>query len=344
MMQSSAQLIPYIENKDRPVMQAGELQYAEPVYKGMMATVVLERFCHDENLMALPVVNKKMEPVGLVTRRKIVAVFGHRYAHELNRRKQVDILMEESAIMLDITTGIKKISLAMTDRNDCIAYDPAIITHLGKYVGLLSVISILKSMTDLRIAQALDSNPLTHLPGNNSINHEIDRRLQAGIPFVLAYLDLDWFKVFNDAYGYERGDRVILLVATLLRDCVTGVDFVGHVGGDDFVVLLEPAEWRSLIELMLARFQRESLLLYDAKDRERGYLLGENRQGEKMNFNLMSLSTAVVLCEKDTFKSHIELAEVAGEVKHQAKLVSGNSIVVNQRCYETEVSEGPRKA
>jgi len=312
---------------------ATSLQYVEPVYGGAMATAVLERFCRDENLMALAVVDAEMHPLGLVTRRKILTVFSHKFSHELYRLKQVDFLMEECAIVLDIRTGIERISHAMTDREAYCAFDPAIITCDGVYSGMLSVISVLRSITQSRIAQAFDCNPLTHLPGNNSINMEIDRRLQVGRLFVLAYIDLDFFKVFNDHYGYERGDRVIQLVAQLLRDCAGADDFTGHIGGDDFVMLLESEQWRSCAERLLEHFQRESALLYDASDREQGYLVGENRQGECMCFQLMSLSVAAVPCDPGMFQSHIELAEVASEVKHMAKLVSGNSIVVNQRHY-----------
>ncbi|MDX8405700.1 MAG: GGDEF domain-containing protein [Mariprofundus sp.] len=310
-----------------------QLQYTEPVRSGAMATAVLARFHKDENLMALPVVDEQMQPLGLVTRRKIISVFGHKFSHELYRCKHADILMEDHEIILDMHTGIEQISCAMTDREEYRAFDPAIMTCDGLYCGLLSVISVLKSLTSSRIERAFDSNPLTHLPGNNSINSDIDSRLLAGKPFVLAYLDLDYFKVFNDHYGYERGDRVIQLVAVILRETAHPGEFVGHIGGDDFVFLLEPVQWRERLEQLLDQFRDESLKLYDEGDRKRGYMAGENRQGERMRFNLMSLSVAVVSCVAGQFDSHVEVAEVASEVKHKAKSIEGNSIAMNQRQY-----------
>jgi len=331
--ESSVQVDTRVTGSDQVAINPVELQYEEPAHGGAMATAVLERFRNDENLMALPVVDDRLQPLGLVTRRKILSVFGHKYSHELYRRKQVDILMERQVIVLDHQTGIEQISQAMTDREMYCAFDPAIMTREGTYCGMLSVISILRSITGSRIEQAFDSNPLTRLPGNNSINSQIDRRLQAGVPFVLAYIDLDYFKVFNDHYGYERGDRVIQLVATILRETTANGDFIGHIGGDDFVLLLESDDWHDRLALLLDHFQRSSLMLYDVADRQRGYLVGENRQGERMQFNLMSLSVAAVPCGHGFFHSHVELAEVAGEVKHKAKSVEGNSIVVNQRSY-----------
>ncbi|TLS69153.1 GGDEF domain-containing protein [Mariprofundus erugo] len=305
----------------------------EPLSSHMMSTAVLERFRNDGELVALPVVDDQMRPLGLVTRRKTLSVFGHKFSHELNRRKSVDILMEDQAVILDVHTGIEQVSQAMTARDEQCVFDPAIMVCDGSYCGLLSVITVLRAITGIRLERAFDSNPLTHLPGNNIINREIDMRLQAQASFVLAYIDLDYFKVFNDHYGYERGDRVIQLVAGILRQSGAAGDFIGHIGGDDFVMLLAPSEWRLRLERVLQSFQRQSLLLYDASDRQCGYLVGENRQGDRMQFSLMSLSIAVVECEGGVFQSHVEVAEVAGEVKHKAKLVAGNSIVVNQRRY-----------
>jgi len=326
--------IQHTEEAFTPPIHGGlTLQHAEPVHCGIMAIVVLERFRNDEELMALPVVDDQMQALGLITRRKILSVFGHKFAHELYRRKQADILMESHSLILDKHTGIEQISCSMTNRDECHAFDPAIITCDGIYEGMLSVISVLRSITSSRLERAFDSNPLTHLPGNNSINKAIDERLLDGKSFVLVYSDLDYFKVFNDFYGYERGDRVIQLVATLMKEIAGPADFVGHVGGDDFVMLIDQQQWRPPLDAMLIRFTQQSLDLYGDMERESGFLIGENRQGVRMQFPLMSLSLAVVPCEDGCFRSHIEVAEVASEMKHRAKAIEGNSLVVNQRHY-----------
>ncbi len=314
-----------------------ELESPEPVQLLTLAVDVLNQFSRDDTIMAIPVINELLQPVGLITRRKTLAVFGHKFSYELNSRKTVEIIMEKQPLIFDSGSDIEAISRAMTKRDSMHAFDPAIMTLNGEYCGLLSVITLLKRMTDIRIELALDSNPLSRLPGNNSINQEVDHRLQQNKSFMLCYIDIDSFKAFNDYYGYERGDRVIQVVAGILKDVSGSNDFVGHIGGDDFVMLLEADNWRSKAELILQYFSTESILMYQAEDRERGYIIAESRQGQQLHFDLMSLSMAVVPCESGLYSSHIAIAEVACEVKHQAKHQAGNSIVVNRRIPQTSV-------
>jgi len=311
-----------------------KLKTTEPVQLQGKAVDVLKRFRQHEDIAAIPVVNGQMQPIGLITRRKTLAVFGHKYSYELNSRKTVKILMDEQPLILDAQSDIEAISRAMTERDELRAFDPAIMTTNGQYCGLLSVITLLKRITDIRIELAFDSNPLSRLPGNNSINREIDKRLQQGQPFMLVYADLDNFKAFNDHYGYERGDRVIQLVARVFNAAAMPHDFIGHVGGDDFVMLLHPDNWRQQVESALDIFSIESALMYNTDERQRGYIIAEGRQGQSMHFPLMSLSMAVVPCTDHAYPSHVAVSEIASEVKHLAKKQSGNSIVVNRRMPE----------
>ncbi|MDQ6995902.1 MAG: GGDEF domain-containing protein, partial [Mariprofundus sp.] len=217
--------------KNEPAASALSLEVPKPVQLLSLAVDVLWHFNHDDTIMAIPVIDELLQPVGLITRRNTLSTFGHKYAYELNSRKTVAIIMDEQPLLFDAQTDIETISRAMTEREGLHAFDPAIMTLNGQYCGLLSVITLLKGMTDIRIELAFDSNPLSRLPGNNSINREIDRRLQQGKAFMLCYIDIDNFKAFNDCYGYERGDRVIQLVANSLKDIASPCDFVGHIGG-----------------------------------------------------------------------------------------------------------------
>ena len=309
-----------------------DLDTPEAMQNGCLAVDALRRFRADEKTIAIPVVNAQLQPVGLVTRRQTLAVFGHQFSYELNSRKRVDILLAEQPLIFDINTDLNTLSRAMTERDQSSAFDPAIMTANGIYIGLLSVITLLKQMTDIRLELAFDSNPLSRLPGNNSINRETDARLRQGKPFMLVYADLDHFKAFNDHYGYERGDRVIQLLAQLLKHVAGKEDFIGHVGGDDFVLLLAPEGWRDKATALLDAFSRESALMYDNEDRQRGYIIAENRQGERMHFSMMSLSLAIIPCDADAYASHVAVAEAASEVKHLAKMQAGNCMVVNRRA------------
>jgi len=315
-----------------------QLEISQAITLDMYATDVLEKFAKQEDIIALPVVNRKQKAVGLVTRRKVLAVFSHTFSRELNRNKQVDIIMESKPLIFDSHIDLESVSQAVTQRKTAHAFDPVIFTHHGKYMGILSIITLLKTMTQVHVKNALDCNPLSQLPGNNCINHEIDQRLKAQEPFTLIYADLDSFKAYNDHYGYERGDHIIQWVAKLFKQHIQKGDFVGHVGGDDFVIILKGDTWQAYIDKFMDDFTQGIPDLYKKKDRKLGYILGENRQGQTTKFPFISLSLAVIPCPKNAYPSHVCVAEVASEIKHLAKQQEGNSVVVNRRQQQIRTS------
>ncbi len=186
-----------------------------------------------------------------------------------------------------------------------------------------------------RFKQNMDTNPLTHLPGNNTIQREIQKRIQEQYPFAVAYCDLDNFKAFNDAYGFIEGDRVIRFCAGILEDAVFNSgnpdDFVGHIGGDDFIFLTTPDKIDSLCAEILNRFEKGVVEFYSAEDRQRGYFVAVNRQGEQKKFPFVSLSIAVVTNRHRQIGSLAEVSRIASEIKKLAKEKSGNVYVVDQR-------------
>ncbi len=133
--------------------------------------------------------------------------------------------------------------------------DGFIITENGRYLGMGTGFALMRKMTELQISAARYANPLTGLPGNVPLSEAIDRLLEARLPFVVAYADLDNFKPFNDLYGYAAGDEMIQLVGRLLVECADpDRDFVGHVGGDDFALLFQSADWQEKLQGMLQAF------------------------------------------------------------------------------------------
>ncbi len=182
------------------------------------------------------------------------------------------------------------------------------------------------------------ASPLTGLPGNHSINDEIRKRLASGHPFALLQLDVDHFKAFNDQYGYGRGDQAIQMLARILIDCThqRGGDqgFVGHIGGDDFVVLTSPEHAEELGTAILARFNEESALLYDREDRERGYVEVLNRRHVAERFPLMSLTIALVSTDRVPVTHLAELIDIAQELKAHGKGIAGSVLVGERRARE----------
>ena len=180
---------------------------------------------------------------------------------------------------------------------------------------------------------ALQSSPMTRLPGNRAIEREVERRLQAQVPFALSYLDLDNLKAFNDTYGYAKADGVVLQTARILGDVLAahgGEDsFLGHVGGDDFVVLTAPDRAERVCKEAIAAFDRVIPLYYDREDRERGYIEAKDRYGTRRRFPILSLSIATVMVAPGRFRQHAEVARVAAELKQRAKRMPGSVHLVD---------------
>ncbi len=184
-----------------------------------------------------------------------------------------------------------------------------------------------------------EANPLSGLPGNVAIERETSRRMNSGEPFLFLYLDIDNFKAFNDVYGYQHGDEAIRLVGTILVEEVTRygrpTDFVGHVGGDDFVALTVPESLGPMTGAILGRFDREVSALYSDEHRLAGYIEVPNRRGEMEQFPLMTLTIAAVPSQRYQIHHAAQLNDLAVELKRFGKSQKGSVVVHERRGHET---------
>ena len=191
------------------------------------------------------------------------------------------------------------------------------------------------SSIHIRQKMARDVNPLTRLPGNLVLKREINSRIQAKHPVAIAYVDIDHFKSFNDTHGFDRGDHVILLLGEIpesfTRRYSPGEIFVGHVGGDDFVVILPFSEVQALSEAVHSDFDESSRLFYTAEELARGTVRVRNRQGKEDDHPLLSLSIGVVHTSREGMTDVRRISQVAAEVKEVAKRMEGNSLFVDRR-------------
>lgn len=180
-----------------------------------------------------------------------------------------------------------------------------------------------------------EANPLTGLPGNVAIEAEATRRIQSGERFALLYIDIDNFKAYNDYYSYQKGDEAIRLTASILLRAVgrfgTTGDFVGHVGGDDFVILSTPDEGRQVADEIVRDFDEKAPLLYSEKDRGRGYVMVTNRQNEIARIPLMTITIAGVT-NADRAITHVgQISDIAAELKRFGKTLTGSVAVWERR-------------
>jgi PleD family two-component response regulator len=186
-----------------------------------------------------------------------------------------------------------------------------------------------------RVRSMRDLSPLTGLPGNFRIAEELQRRVTGGGPVAVVHGDLDNFKAFNDHYGFMRGDKVIRFTATTLVEAArrTGDTncFIGHVGGDDFIVVMDPTFVEQFCKEVAEQFDDGILDFYDPSDALRGYVEVIDRRGERHAFPIVSFSMGVATNERRSFVSEWEASAVASEMKEHAKTVPGSSFMVDRR-------------
>jgi diguanylate cyclase (GGDEF)-like protein len=198
--------------------------------------------------------------------------------------------------------------------------DGFIVTENGRYVGMGTGEQLARSVTETRVEAARHANPLTFLPGNIPISQHIERLLDSGVEFAACYADLNNFKPFNDQYGYWRGDEMIRLVARLAQaHCDPRRDFVGHVGGDDFILLYQSDDWSNQCQRIIDEFADQAVALFDASAREAGGIQAEDRFGVSRFFPLTTLSIGVVKVNRGEYTNAEQVASVAARAKHDAK-------------------------
>lgn len=287
------------------------------------------------------VVLENQRPLGLVMSHHLDRQLGTQYGVALYYQRTIDCLMDSKPLIVEGSTPVEEVAKAATTRERFKIYDHIIVTRDGFLVGIVSVQKMLDALARVQVEVAKGANPLTGLPGNVSIEREIKRRSQIATPTSLIYVDLDHFKVYNDHYGFEQGDRMIMLISKILCWAVkrhgTSSDFVGHVGGDDFVAITHPDHADRICLGVVRCFKRLVLGYYSQEDRTCGYVSGKDRVGNQTRFSLVSVSLAIVDCRSD-WDLHL-ISRTAAEMKRYAKSIPGNTFVRDRRISPGDNSE-----
>ncbi|HEU4775861.1 MAG TPA: GGDEF domain-containing protein [Telluria sp.] len=292
---------------------------------------VYELFMREPKLLIIPVVEDGL-PLGLISRFDMIDHFARPYQRELYGKKSCRIFMDSKPLIADKDTSLQDLSFAMVQADAHHLFNGFIITQHGKYLGMGTGHDLMREITQMQINAARYANPLTQLPGNVPINEHIDRLLESGTRFWVCYCDLDHFKPFNDVYGYRRGDDVIQCTGKILSEhSDPNRDFVGHIGGDDFMILFQSEDWELRCQAILAEFELSVRDYYSLEDWDRGGYLSEDRQGKKVFYSLMSLSLGAIKVEPHQYYSHHQIATAAAEAKKQAKKIHGNSLFLDRR-------------
>jgi EAL domain-containing protein (putative c-di-GMP-specific phosphodiesterase class I)/GGDEF domain-containing protein len=315
--------------------------YNEPARPSAKVSELFKHFTDEPTLMSVPLVEGE-RVVGVLQRYRFlendfVGRFG--YNHLLNSTKSaVELPSSQHFYAFEANCTLEEVAQRISTRQADTVYDDICITQNGKYFGIVAVNVLLEALTRRSLLLAQGANPLTKLPGNEFIQREIETHLTQNIHFDVSYVDLDHFKPYNDHYGFERGDEVIRTVSQLIQECVLKLgnetfDFVGHIGGDDFIIVCRPQNSIAIAQLLCTEFLAR-VPAFHGSDTAAGNYISKNRRGVDEEFPLLSLSIAVVSTEVNNISSYAQLASIAAEIKKAAKAEPGNSIVRDRRLLE----------
>ncbi len=305
------------------------------------AQQVADLFRHNKNLPCVAVVNRDNVPVGIVSRSMINERFSHQFGRALYEKKPVKHCMEQAPLIVDRQLSLDKVSAILSAETDEDAGLFFIVTDNGKYYGIGSVRKVLKQLSENKIQLARYANPLTLLPGNVPINTRIDQLLKHNLAFTVAYIDIDNFKPYNDQYGYSKGDLVIELLAQIIQSAVDPAqDFVGHIGGDDFIVLFAADMPLAVAQRIVAEFDQRVRHYYLAQHLLDNGFSAKDRLGAESFYPLLSISIGLARPDPALCTSHHHVSALASAAKQQAKKQPGSAIFVNKRrSPDTAMSE-----
>lgn len=259
-------------------------------------------------------------PVGLVPRQSIQDLYLQPYFRELMGRRPCALHANPKPVLVELQTHIEHLTEILTSSDQRYLTEGFVMVEGGQYRGLGTGEHLVRAVTEARIEAARHANPLTFLPGNIPITIHIERLPDSGQPFVACYADLNHFKSFNDHYGYWRGDEMIRLEAeAIVQAFDPRRDFVGHVGGDDFVMLLQSPDWTTRCLQAVQHFNTKALDLFDPQARLAGGIHAEDRQGVMRFHACTTLSIGVIQVRAGQFSRAEEVASAAAMAKHRAK-------------------------
>jgi diguanylate cyclase (GGDEF)-like protein len=294
--------------------------------------MAFHRFMADGDLSAIPVVHGDTV-VGVLNRRYFLEerILGSRgYGYSLNSMKEVADVMQTGFITFEASCTLQEAARKIQAKHAKLLDGNLVVVKNGRYQGIVEVRLLLEALTEENILLARDSNPLSGLPGNNVIQREITRRLAQSMHFDTLYIDIDYFKPFNDHYGFAKGDQVIIVLSEIIRHVLAEYEndfnFAGHIGGDDFIVITRPPIGLNVAKSIISGFTSHLPEFHGMEDIGAGCYMSTNRRGETEQFPLLSISIGIVSTELNKISCYSQFASIACEAKKAAKQQHGSAI------------------
>lgn len=269
---------------------------------------------------------------GMITRNRLFQAMSRVHGHALYSMRPVELLMDDAPLIVDYYTAISSVADQAMKRYADKMYDPVIVVKGSHYYGMVAVKDLLQYAVEYERDYARELNPLTKLPGNKIINRVLNDILVYSTRAALFYFDLDHFKTYNDIYGFEKGDQVICMVSQLIQQVIKKRDaintFVGHIGGDDFVAIVENTDLTVLHQIcseVLSQFEREVEAFKTTDHKTKGSGMWTDREGRSMPIKNLSLSIGVLYGELTQIPEVSLLAEHMAAIKKSVKSIEGNA-------------------
>ena len=294
------------------------------VYESMTPCITVKQYLDKSSMKSVCICENK-RPVGIVMKHNIDATMSGQYGYSLYSNKQISKVMNAKPLIVDLFTPIHVVAKSAMERSDDTLFDDIIVTKSGKYYGLVSMKKIFEYTLMYEKNNAKESNPLTGLPGNPIITRVLKDLVSYETESCVFYVDINEFKVYNDVYGFEKGDDMIQYVAKIIQDVVKRKypysSFIGHIGGDDFLVVVngEQNEYLQIAKEMLAMFEDGKKAFFNKNHFENGVIEAEDRFGIKRHLALTSISISGIYGDLSAFESQDLLSESLANIKKHVK-------------------------
>lgn len=292
------------------------------------AVDVYEKIKDDESFTEVIIINDDDTVYGMITRACLIQKFSGKFGYNLSSRRSIAELSHTDFLSVDCKMPIDAVANIAMKRTVSRIYDSIIVTKNNMFLGIVTVMDLLIASINVRVKRASEASPLTGLPGNWAVQSTISDTIKATEPFSVIYLDLDNFKAYNDAYGFSNGDLMIAAVSKAMKANCEERDFLGHIGGDDFVIVVKRTNVVPICEGIIKSFENLIQPLYLPEDWERGYIVSKNRNGFVENFPISTLSIAVITNKNGDFKTVEQLSKTIAVTKKKCKMKFGNAIEV----------------
>lgn len=265
--------------------------------------------------------------VGVITRDELFRHISGMYGYTLYSNKPINVIMSKDFISVDYQDSIETVAKKAMHREIDKVYDFITVTKDNKYYGIVTVKDLLEKTIQIEVNNARHLNPLSQLPGNLLIEKQLERCINSRSDCAVLYFDMDNFKAYNDVYGFENGDRLIKCLTQILKDCIPKNDFIGHIGGDDFVAILSEGPPEEICRKVISRIDSTVLQFYNQNDLDQGYIVTKNRYGVEESFPLLSVT--IVGARVCSYQSIYELSEDMAKMKKVCKQLQGSNYFIS---------------